>query len=124
MVGTRACMKRWDPTTKRTGLTPIGHHRRLADELFAGRFMVCRTCDACGVLDAEGGRTWKDCPDCQGLGCFFRGAMREFLEIRSQILEQFPKAAAASFEPDEKLMRYCASQGQKDGVHSGRRLAS
>jgi len=101
--------------TKRTGMAPIGPHRRLTDELLAGRSVLCRTCDGRGVLNAEGGRTWKDCPDCQGLGCFFRGTMREFLEIRSRILEQFPKAAAASFKPDEKLMRYCAAPGQEDG---------
>lgn len=101
--------------TKRTGMAPIGPHRRLTDELLAGRSVLCRTCDGRGVLDAEGGRTWKDCPSCQGLGCFFRGTMREFLEIRSRILEQFPKAASASFKPDEKLMRYCAAPGQEDG---------
>jgi len=101
--------------TKRTGLAPIGPHRRLTDELFAGRFGLCRTCEGRGVLDAEGGRTWKVCTDCQGLCCFFRGTMREFQEIRARILEQFPKAAAASFESDEKLRRYCADQGQEDG---------
>lgn len=101
--------------TKRTGLTPIGPHRRLAGELFKDRFVLCRTCDGHGVLDADDGRTWKECPDCHGLCCFFRGTMREFLEIRSRILKQFPKAAAASFEPDEKLIKNCADHGQEDG---------
>ena len=101
--------------TKRTGLAPIGPHRRLAGELFAGQYVLCRTCDGRGVLDAEGGRTWKSCPDCQGLGCFFKGTIQEFQELRARILEQFPKAAAASFKPDEKLMRNHADHGREDG---------
>ncbi len=41
--------------------------------------------------------------------------MQDFLEIRSRILEKFPKAAVASFKPDEKQMSYRADECQEDG---------
>lgn len=84
---------------KQTGLKPIGPHRPLADELFHNRSEPCRTCHGRGVLDVDEGRTWKECPDCQGIGCLFKGTQQQFLEIRSRILSQFPNAASASFNP-------------------------
>jgi hypothetical protein len=102
-------------SSRRTGLKPMGPHRRLADELFQGQIVTCPTCAGCRVLDVDNGKTWQLCPDCRGVGSLFKGTLQEFMGIRSRILAQFPEAGVASFEPDPELAIRCVDRDREVG---------
>lgn len=99
---------------KRTGLRPTPPSRELADDLFKDRFEPCPTCQGRGVLDVEEGKTWEECPNCRGACQAFKGAEREFQEIRTRILRKFPDAALASSRSDDVTARERAAAVQED----------
>ena len=74
------------------GLKPIGPHRRLADELFAGVSVACQTCSGRGLLDVNAGEAWIPCQDCFGMGLVWTCTPEEVQALRRQVLETFPDA--------------------------------
>lgn len=98
---------------KRLGLKALGPHLKLATALFDGRFEACPTCQGRGVLDADEGRTWMDCPRCQGACRLFKGTRQEFMKIRSQILSQFPGSGMRPFSPADTFFK---GEGEPDPV--------
>jgi len=93
---------------RRTGMRSMGPHRGMTRQLLESRMVSCPTCSGRCLVDIKDGMDCKECPECRGLGVFFKGTKKEFLEIRARILEQFPDAAASNFDPD--LLRYLGDE--------------
>lgn len=74
-----------------TGFKPIGQHGKLVHELLLGPHRRgCDTCKGRGLLDVEGGNTWRLCPECDGFGAFLNATSGEIAEIRKRIMDAFP----------------------------------
>ena len=75
------------------GLKPIGPHRRLTDEAFAGAFRPCRACGGRGVLDGGEPDACALCLPCDGRGFVAAVTDDELERRRALVLERFPDAA-------------------------------
>ena len=73
-------------------LKPIGPHKKMANELFRNLTAKCSACEGEGIVDAPPG--WSVCKACRGLGYPFTVPPEVVGELREQILEVYPDAAA------------------------------
>ena len=74
------------------GLTPIGPHRKLADELLDAVTERCRHCDGEGLFDAHGGKSWILCSVCRGWGVLPPPPTPELKAVRAEVAARFPGA--------------------------------
>ena len=85
------------------GLTPIGEHRSLSDDLLNAVTRDCNHCDGEGVLASHDLDTWKVCSGCRGFGSLPLPNSPELKAIRAQVAKQYPAAVvpgAADIGPD------------------------
>jgi hypothetical protein len=75
-------------------LKPMGRHRRRAHDLLYPLRRRCGRCSGYGLLDVEGDRSWRVCPECEGTGGFWTVGDEEVEAARALILSEFPDAAA------------------------------
>ncbi len=75
------------------GLKPIGPHRRLANQVFAGAFTSCQACDGRGILDGGAPDTHALCPSCDGHGQLAAVPDDEIEQRRALVLEKYPDTA-------------------------------
>ncbi len=78
---------------RRYGLKPIGPHRRLADELFAGATIACPLCNGRGLRDADAGEGYLECVLCSSTGQLMRLSAEEFQARRREVLAAYPDAS-------------------------------
>ena len=76
---------------QRTGLSPIGPHRPLADKLITPHMQVCEQCKGVGVIEIENCKSFKDCPGCHGAQFLFDGTDEELEALRQEIYLEFPE---------------------------------
>ena len=76
------------------GIKPLGPHREMADRLFDGMRTGCERCSGGGLLDGEGGASWRVCPVCEGTGGHWNRPLDEVDAALVQVLEEFPDAEA------------------------------
>ena len=83
---------------RRHGLKPLGSHRKLADEVYAGVWAPCGTCRGSGLQPIETGMFV--CPACDGVGTTLLVPVAELHRRRERVLAAYPDAAAplAPFE--------------------------
>ena len=70
------------------GLTPMGSHRKLSDDLLKAVIRPCSHCDGEGVLEAHRADAWKVCPSCEGFGSLPLPNAPELKTIRAQVAKQ------------------------------------
>ncbi len=85
---------------KHYGLRPIGPHRPLADKLLAGATCSCPECSGRGYHDTGRGKAYLICKSCDGAGCSLVISEKDLATRRSDILAEYPAAAAPSDIPN------------------------
>ena len=76
------------------GIKPLGPHREMADRLFDGMRTGCERCSRRGLLNGEGGASWRVCPVCEGTGEHWNRPLDEVDAALAHVLEEFPDAEA------------------------------
>ena len=76
------------------GIKPLGPHRKMADPLFGGMRTGCERCSGRGLLNVEGGASWRGCPVCEGTGGHWNRPLDEVDAALVRVLEEFPDAEA------------------------------
>jgi hypothetical protein len=79
---------------RRTGLAPLGPHRELAHLLLDDVLSPCEECQGRGVLDIQGGKSWRECPKCNGARCVRTVSEGAFGERVAMVLAAYPEAAS------------------------------
>ena len=83
------------------GLKPIGKHRPLADQLFAGLLKRCSDCGGKGLRDVVADRSYYVCSTCLGAGVVLAGTHEDLERARQAVLSKHPNAAAPRVAPSE-----------------------
>ncbi len=86
------------------GIKPLGPHRELAGRLFKGMRTGCERCSGRGLLNGEGGASWRACPQCEGTGGHWNRPLDEVDAALAQVLEAFPDA-----EPPKGTINFMSS---------------
>ena len=79
------------------GLNPMGPHRAIADQLFAGMRDPCVRCGGRAVLTLGDGSAWRACPDCEATGGFWNRPFEEVDAVWRQVVARWP--GPATLEP-------------------------
>lgn len=74
------------------GLTPMGPHRQLSDDLLKAVTRRCSHCDGQGLVESHGLASWKLCPSCEGFGSLPLPNSPELKAIRAEVAKQYPAA--------------------------------
>lgn len=77
---------------RRTGLKPIGPHRKYAAELFGMYMWQCEECSGRGIVAMDEGDTYQVCVVCDGACSIFNGDDETKRHIQSLVLQAFPDA--------------------------------
>jgi hypothetical protein len=76
------------------GLTPVGDHRRLADQLLGAVTKRCNYCDGDGLFGSSDLATWEICSSCRGYGSLPLPNSPELKAVRAEVAKHYPDAIA------------------------------
>src|SRR5437762_994124 len=99
------------------GLNPMGPHRELADQLFAGMRDSCVRCAGCAVLTLGDGSAWRACPDCEGTGGLWNRPFEEVDAVWRQVVARWPGPATREPAMRAGSLKDVQTSRVRDGAH-------